>query len=189
MTGTKAIGGIPSLVERFHERWLEAAGEYIPVAPGVDVGEEVLRFLKDNGIAAVVLAGPPLTSSIGEALAGKVEILADFGRETYDREAAVQRCSNAGAGITGVDTLIAATGTLVLTSRGQGDRLVSSLPPVHLVVATGAPVFNDMETFMQAAPAELSFCFVTGPSRTADIEKQLILGAHGPKRVVVWGPG
>ncbi len=188
MTEGKGGSRAPSLVELFRQHWFEAAGEYIPVASGADLGELLVQFIRGNGIASVVLAGPPLTSSVGEALAGGVEILADFGRETHDREVALEHCGDAGAGITGVDALIAATGTLVVTSRGRGDRLVSSLPPVHMVVASEAPVFSDLETFLKAAPRDLSFSFITGPSRTADIEKRLVLGAHGPKRVIVWGP-
>ena len=177
-----------SLTSFFCERWLEAAGEYIEVAADCDVGRELLKFLNANKIETVVLGGSPLTPAIGEALAGKVEILADFGRHEYDLETAKDLCGRTEAGISGMDALISETGTLVQAFRKSVDGMVSSLPPLHLVIAHEAPVFGSLEAFLSAAPSDIGFGFITGPSRTADIEKRLVLGAHGPKRVVVWGP-
>jgi len=177
-----------SLTSLFRERWLEAAGEYIEVAADCDVGQELLKFLESNKIQSVVLGGSPLTPAVGEVLAGKVEILADFGRHEYDQETAKDLCGRAEAGISGIDALISETGTLVQAFRKSVDGMVSSLPPLHLVIAHEAPVFGSLEAFLSAAPSDIGFGFITGPSRTADIEKRLVLGAHGPKRVVVWGP-
>ncbi len=176
-----------SLTALFRQRWLEADGEYIPVATGADIGQELLKFIRDNGIKTVALGGSPLTPAAGDILSGRVEILTDFGRNKYDPDCAKGLCSRADAGISGVDALISATGTLVAASRSHGDRLVSSLPPIHLVIANEAPVFKDLDSFLAVAPSDLSFSFITGPSRTADIEKRLVLGIHGPIRVVVWG--
>ncbi len=172
----------------FRQRWLESAGEYVEAAPEGDVGRELLAFLQAEGIKSVVIGGSPLMPIVGERLAGEVEILADFGRAGYERETAKLLCSRAEAGISGVDALISETGALVVSSTGRAGFMISSLPPLHLVVAHEAPVFRSQEDFLAVAPTDLSFSFITGPSRTADIEKRLVLGAHGPKRVVVWGP-
>jgi len=177
-----------SLIRDFRSRWLETAGEYQDMTARMNLSEEICRFLEENGIKSVVIGGPPLTAELGRLLTGRVEILADFWRDSFDPRQAVELCGRAEAGITGVDGLIAETGTLAIASRGQGDRLVSILPPVHLAVATETPVFQNMETFVRMAPNTLTYCFITGPSRTADIEKQLVHGVHGPVRVALWGP-
>lgn len=178
-----------SLIELFRERWLDVSGEYIEVGSNCDFASELNRFLGENSIDKVVIGGPPLTPMIAENLADGIEVLHDFGSQDSDFNDIKEACAKAGAGITGVDALIADTGTLVVVSRERGDRMLSVLPPVHLVIAHEAPIFRDLEGFLAAAPARLNFSFITGPSRTADIEKKLVLGAHGPKRVVVWGPG
>jgi len=177
-----------SLIARFRERWLEASGEYIGVKQGCNLAADLIDFLKLNELNRVVVGGSPLTPELGEALAVVVEVLADFGRDKYEHKEVRDVCAKARAGITGADALIAETGTLVIASRGRGDRILSALPPVHLVIAHEIPVFRDLEGFMKHAPESLSLTLITGPSRTADIEKKLVLGAHGPKRVVIWGP-
>lgn len=183
----KGLGAnAPSLMSIFRDRLIEASGEY-KVTTTEQLGDSLIAFLNDNGIKSVVLGGSPLSSKVGELLKGKVDILADFSNDDIDRKEAIKLCSRADAGITGVDALIATTGTLAIASRNQGDRLCSSLPPIHLALATQTPIFSDLETYMKYMDADLTLAFITGPSRTADIEKQLVLGAHGPTRVVVWG--
>ncbi len=185
----KGLGAnAPSLLSRFRDSLEEASGEYI-VTDSEELGESLISFLNENDIKSIALGGSPLSPKLGELLKDKVEILADFSNEDIDQEEAIQLCSKADAGITGVDALIASTGTLAIASRNQGDRLVSSLPPIHLAIATQTPIFSDMDTYMKYMDADLTLTFITGPSRTADIEKQLVIGAHGPTRVVVWGLG
>ena len=94
-------------------------------------------------------------------------------------------------GITRADALAARTGSIFLSSRSGTGRALSVLPPVHLVVATKEELVVDLtdgiKVWQRRYGANLpSNCFIiSGPSRTADIEKTLVLGAHGPKRVIV----
>ncbi len=89
------------------------------------------------------------------------------------------------------DALIAQTGTVLLSALGSGGRALSVLPPHHVVVATREQLVPDLpaafETlsrlYQGGLPSSLSF--ITGPSRTGDIERILVLGAHGPKRLTV----
>ena len=101
------------------------------------------------------------------------------------REAQAQ----AEVGVTGCLTAIAETGSLALVSGPGRSRAVSLLPPVHLAVVRRADLVFSMGEFFRGRGAELdaaaSCTFVTGPSRTADIELTLTLGVHGPGRVVV----
>ena len=176
------------LIGEFRQRWLEVSGEYVPVESEGDISGQLLEIIKYNNIKSVVLTQLPLLPEIYDLLKGEVEVLADFGRNMYGRDKAVELCSRAEAGISAADGLISETGTLVMSFYRRGDRLISSLPSLHIVVAFDVPVYHDMDTFLCAATTELSLSFVTGPSRTADIEKRLVLGAHGPRRVIVLGP-
>ena len=96
------------------------------------------------------------------------------------------------AAITGCDFLVAQTGSLLVSGPSAGGRALSVLPPHHVVVAQASQMVPDLATALQQArlryadkwPSFLSF--VTGPSRTGDIERILVLGAHGPKRLTVF---
>ncbi|MEN9684842.1 MAG: hypothetical protein RLZZ28_628 [Bacteroidota bacterium] len=93
------------------------------------------------------------------------------------------------ASITGCEKLIARTGSMVLSSAQLSGRTVSVYAPVHICIAyTRQLVYNIdeglnqlRETYGQQFPSLVSLA--TGPSRTADIEKTLVVGVHGPKEV------
>jgi len=95
------------------------------------------------------------------------------------------------AGITTVDFLVARTGSLILSSSGSGGRRLSVLPPFHLAIATPDQIVSSLDEaiarFQHFGRNRLTSyaTIITGPSRTADIEKILVLGAHGPKRLAV----
>jgi L-lactate dehydrogenase complex protein LldG len=97
--------------------------------------------------------------------------------------------ARADLGITGAIFGLAATGSVVVSSAVAGGRSVSLLPPVHLalvpasrVVASASDVWRHMpERFPDGPPSQL--VFISGPSRSADIEFTLTVGVHGPKRV------
>jgi L-lactate dehydrogenase complex protein LldG len=111
-------------------------------------------------------------------------LLTDEGYEVTAMEA----CD---VGITECDALIAQTGSVLVTSRSAGGRALSVLPPHHVVLARRDQLVPDLpEAF---AVLERKYCggypsfvsFITGPSRTGDIERILVLGAHGPKKLTI----
>lgn len=92
-------------------------------------------------------------------------------------------------GITSAQAAIAETGTLVLDSTREHNRLVSLVPPVHIalinasqICATLADALSLMRRDKEISPA---VTFITGPSRTADIELTLAIGVHGPQELYV----
>ncbi len=103
----------------------------------------------------------------------------------------VTQIEKAQVGITSCESLIARIGTILLSSTKNG-RAISIAPSTHIVVAYTSQVVMEMKDAMQViknkygrnTPAMLSY--VTGPSRTADIERTLVLGAHGPKELFVF---
>jgi len=101
------------------------------------------------------------------------------------REAAAQ----ATAGVTSACFGIADTGTLVLDSLAEDVRLASTLPPRHFVlldkrkiVADGLAAVGPLRQVHQQNPRNY-LAYITGPSRTADIERVLTIGVHGPKQL------
>ncbi len=119
-----------------------------------------------------------LPYDVGSVLADSIH-----GDSPRDRQAAAE------IGVTGCDAAIADTGSLVLLSGPGRPRAASLLPPIHLaVVGRGDLRFSTDEYFRERADAMAAAAcctFVTGPSRTADIELTLTLGVHGPGRVIV----
>jgi L-lactate dehydrogenase complex protein LldG len=96
------------------------------------------------------------------------------------------------AGITACECLVAQTGSVMVTSSTCGGRSLSVLPPHHIVIARREQLVADLQSafafakqkFGGSFPSMMSF--ITGPSRTGDIERILVLGAHGPKRLTVF---
>ena len=105
----------------------------------------------------------------------------------YDREL-LETCD---AGLTECETLVAQTGSVCVTSRSSGGRALSVLPPHHIVVARRAQLVPDLgaayahlaKKYAAGYPSFISF--ISGPSRTGDIERILVLGAHGPKKLTI----
>ena len=108
-----------------------------------------------------------------------------------DRGYDVQEMEKCDAGITECDALIAQTGGVAVTSRSAGGRALSVLPPHHVVIARREQLVADLPAafallqtkYAPEFPSMISF--ITGPSRTGDIERILVLGAHGPKKLTI----
>ena len=106
----------------------------------------------------------------------------------YDKHE-LEKCD---VGISECDALIAQTGTVLVTSRSSGGRALSCLPPHHVVLARRDQLVADLPAALALVkqryganyPSMISF--ITGPSRTGDIERMLVLGAHGPKQLTIF---
>ena len=89
-------------------------------------------------------------------------------------------------GITEADFLLPETGTIVLRSSVEKPRGVSLLPRIHLAIVHPELLRADMHQVFAEAKDHHYLVFITGPSRTADIELTVTLGVHGPKNLYVW---
>lgn len=103
---------------------------------------------------------------------------------------AVSELFNYDVGITMAQAAIAETGTLVLESEKERHRVVSLLPPVHVAIVRSEDIcltIGDALKQLHGREEEMSraITFITGPSRTADIELTLTVGVHGPKELYV----
>jgi L-lactate dehydrogenase complex protein LldG len=111
--------------------------------------------------------------------------------ETWEADTSFekQKLEGCDAGVTTCESIVAQLGAILVSSASSGGRALSILPHAHVVVAEAAQVVPDLGSALALAkarhgdqmPSMLSF--ITGPSRTGDIERILVLGAHGPKEL------
>src|SRR4051812_6930197 len=96
------------------------------------------------------------------------------------------------ASITGCELLIARTGSIVMSSAQPGGRTTSVYAPIHICIAYTSQLMYDIKEGLQALKEKYAdkmpslITLATGPSRTADIEKTLVVGVHGPKEVYLF---
>ena len=117
---------------------------------------------------------------------GVSEILAGLGVEIVSSQAGKDALARCDLGVTGVDMALPETGTLVLRASPQQPRAVSLLPRVHLALVRPANLRADLAAVLREMRADPYAVFVTGPSRTADIELTVTIGVHGPQVLYVW---
>lgn len=118
-------------------------------------------------------------------LPGLAEALAEAEIKLVGEDADVR------VGLTGVDAALAATGSIVVMSGSGRYRGASLLPPVHIAVVKASQVLPDLESCWAAQKAaglekvrqHSNVVIITGPSRTADIAMQLVMGMHGPQEL------
>lgn len=94
------------------------------------------------------------------------------------------------AGVTSCEALVSLTGSVMVSSMGGSGRRMNVFPSVHIVLAKKSHLvesiadgFEVVERKYRQRPSQISL--ISGPSRTADIEKTLVMGAHGPKELIV----
>lgn len=144
---------------------------------------------------ASLLTDLGVTDSLGRLAVWAAGPLEHFGPAAglLEREAGLrigvtrETASQALVGITSADYGIAQTGTLLCDSSQAGQRLASTLPDIHLALLWANRILPDMATALaRVDPRRARFiAAITGPSRTADIERVLTIGVHGPKRLII----
>jgi len=164
----------------------EAVSAVVERAPTrADALARVLARLREEGVADApgsyaVWADGPICAGLNRlALAQNLPGL----RFEVTRELA----AGARVGVTEVGFAVANTGTLAAAADAVEQRLASTLPVVHVALVPTAGLVADLpQLFAQLGPARSRYlALVTGPSRTADIERVLTIGVHGPERLVI----
>jgi L-lactate dehydrogenase complex protein LldG len=113
----------------------------------------------------------------------------DIGQSTRYNQSTLEECD---AAITTCKYLIARTGAIVMASDQAGGRTVSAYAPVHICIAYTSQLVYDTKDALKSIRAAGNdrmpsfITFAAGPSRTADIEKTLVVGVHGPKEVYLF---
>jgi L-lactate dehydrogenase complex protein LldG len=165
-------------VETFKAEAIRAAATLTEVVNASEVPEAIASYLRERNLPATLkigadprLAGMPWGQTALQVRHGP--------SDGHDLNAA----SVAFAGV-------AETGTLALVSGGDNPTTLNFLPDNHMVVVFAEDVVDDMESVFARARARYgagemprTLNFVTGPSRSADIEQTLLFGAHGPRQL------
>jgi L-lactate dehydrogenase complex protein LldG len=156
----------------------------LQLVPGVEEAAKALVNLRDaHQWTAAAAHHHPLLDQIVPALALEMQ----YTEERPDSKS-LEGCS---VGITACDALIGQTGSILLTARSAGGRALSVLPPHHVVIARAEQLVPDLPAAFDLLSAQYGknypsfITLITGPSRTGDIERILVLGAHGPKNLTV----
>jgi len=182
---------------KFEAEWEKVGGVACRVANMGELEAVLQRILARAGTSAVTLSGNPLLAQLaiatrlaalnksvtswGDGQEGTgTNSLPDFNKASFA----------AGAGITGVDFVLAESGTLVLSSATEKVQVASLAPPIHIALYRRNQLVGSLDEVLAKLPissspqspsASRSVVFVTGTSRTADIEQILIRGVHGPR--------
>ena len=147
--------------------------------------QHLAGLARENGWKRLAFHAGSLANALAADLPSEVGLL--LIESGYDTNA-LEACD---AGLTECESLVAQTGSVCVTSRSSGGRALSVLPPHHVVIASRGQLVADLaaayehlaEKYGANYPSFISF--ISGPSRTGDIERILVLGAHGPKKLTV----
>jgi L-lactate dehydrogenase complex protein LldG len=161
-------------VPRFRERALGLSSTVDEIGALSELPAAVARYLRENSLP---LAGSCWPQFAGLDWAGQGLAMQPRAADGDDK-----------VGLTGVFCAVAETGTLMLLSGAQSDARNSLLPDTHIAVVPTSRIIRSLEegwALLRREHGELprQVAFVSGPSRTADIELTLVLGIHGPYRV------
>jgi hypothetical protein len=154
--------------------------------------ENILRRVR---AALQLKSAPPAEPSTSAVFPAVADLEARFRQEFAALHGEIVESLPEGWSATGCDCLVAQTGSIFVSTRSANGRAASIFPEMHLVIARRDQLVPDLPAAFALLrsrygsnwPSMISL--ITGPSRTSDIEKTLVLGAHGPKRLAVYFQG
>ena len=177
--------GVEAMARRFSEELQAVSGETIRCRSMDEARGRLAELIEREGWTPLGAVDRPACREIAAGLASEC---VRWASPDWTPEGMAELA----AGLIEADYLLADTGTAMIACNVPEERLMCYLPPVCIVVAPAERLVEHLpavwtEIARRAAETDRrgEFVFITGPSRTADIEKILILGVHGPKRVIV----
>lgn len=162
----------------FAQQFTDLNGQFVFCENETDFAENLQALLQENDLQPVCCAEPALQRMLRDAgIPFETERRNDAGMNTA---------------VTGCEFLVARTGSVMVSARQESGRALVIYPNYHIVVAwTSQLVFHIRDAikgmkqrYGEEMPSSISL--ISGPSRTADIEKTLVQGAHGPKEIFVF---
>lgn len=168
---------VDDMAVQFAQEFTKLQGKFVFCADEKDMAEQLLQLAAARKWDKVVCREQKL-----HQIFKQLNIPINFHDNLSDSDASFTTC----------ELLVSRTGTMVLSTANESGRTTSVYAPVHICIAYTSQLVYDLKDALQALrekygnqlPSFISFA--TGPSRTADIEKTLVVGVHGPKEVFVF---
>jgi len=187
LAGAVAYGGetLEEMVRLFKAESIAVSSECIEVASESEIPEKVAAILNEAGVNDISVSGGEVVDRIGNALEERgIEVVRPQTLAGDDRKNVVAKII---VGLVDAPYAIADTATLVAPLDGRSVQPYC-LPEILIAVVHAKSLLsNHFELFNTLSPEERkNMVLLTGPSRTADIEKILIIGAHGPRRFITF---
>lgn len=184
------------LASTFARELEEVGGKFLGILTPAEVANRIVSLAREIGAKTVALGEGVACDmdAVGEALErADFRIVRTVPVADTERAAMRSRVADAELGIAEADFAIASTGTLAVVSTANRPSSLTLLPPASLVIVQIDRVMPNLAAVLAAmgpdGVAANRLTLITGPSRTADIEKRIVLGVHGPKSlhvIVVW---
>ncbi|HEY3311013.1 MAG TPA: lactate utilization protein [Anaerolineales bacterium] len=176
----RQAGAAEAEIELFLEEVRKLSGN-TQLLGKTSTGEALAELVTAQGIHKATVWETSLLNELD--VAGHLRKL---GVELVSPNAGKNEMAGCDLGVTEADHLLPETGTLVLKSSTEKPRGVSLLPRIHLAIVTPDLLRADLHQVFAEEKNSHYLVFITGPSRTADIELTVTLGVHGPKNLYVW---
>ena len=186
---------LPALLDRLADM-AGRGGWNVHRAPGVEEAVGYVESLAERlGVGRIVRSGQEVFERVplDTVLANQgISVTPVVRSDDASRDSLRQEIRRADLGLTGTDYAVAETGSLVILPRRGLSRLVSLVPPVHVALVRPQEVLESLddlfllrrlEYYQRGGEMGSYLNFITGPSRTADIEMTIVTGVHGPKEV------
>ena len=173
-TGSRPSVSSQQLIDNFKANLELVGGNCTIVASETEAANKVAEIISETGSKRIAVSD----SDVIKRLVSTFEVTENTPQdELFDFD----------IGITGAQWGIAETGTLLLESSKESHRLTSLVPPVHLCILRAENIRQTLGEILELTSSDLSpaMTFITGASRTSDIELTLAIGVHGPGEVYV----
>ena len=162
----------------FAEQFTAVSGQFVFCEDEIQFIENLLTLAEERKWHKIYCWEPPLQ-----------EILTKYEYPFFQTD---KDFEDAQVGFTLCEALIARNGSIMLSNANMAGRRLSIYPPVHIVLAYTSQLMTDLKDGFKLLKTKYGhqlpsmITTITGPSRTSDIEKTLVLGAHGPKELFVF---
>jgi L-lactate dehydrogenase complex protein LldG len=167
-----------SLDVTFAKEFSKVAGKFIYCENKTELINNLVTLIADNNWKKIHCTEPGIKNILDEA-----GIPFNSDEENF---------TGMDAGITYCEYLIARLGSIMVSSRQISGRRLTVFPESHLVIANASQIVPDIKDALKKMQEKYNnqlpslITVITGPSRTADIEKTLVMGAHGPKQLFLF---
>ena len=177
---SRKAGATDSEIQLFLDELKKLSGVGRRFSPG-GIADALKALVVDNNIRKATVWDTPSLQQLQF-----IDHLSALGVELVSPTADKHEIALCDLGITEADYLLPETGTIVLHSSAEMPRAVSLAPRIHLAIVRLEMLRPDMHQVFAEGKNNNYLVFITGPSRTADIELTTTLGVHGPKELYVW---